>query len=203
MTTHEFARAVDEPVAVILDKHRIGLFRAAISHPTGGRGRATYYSREQVEHYNALKETAVDPITAIRVYSAEEAKLGFAALRAGKSLQDLVIDLTIHPSRARAIADDFASLGGGLYLSQSEVNSILAMELPGPTKLEKGADILELLKAVGSESACSCARGERSLCILCVNDRIRKAVVAASQKQTETAPDPQENADVFSPRRAG
>lgn len=204
LTTYEFARAVGEPAAVILEKHRIGMFKAAIHYPTGGRGKTTYYAREQIEQYNAMKDLTVDPVSALRVYAAEEAKAGFAAIQAGKTMRDLVIELGIHPARARAISDDYAAMGGGVYLAPDDLNAILALDMSGPTEIRSVKDILEILETASSNLTCSCGEGERALCITCVNDRVRKAAGAARQKQASPqAPENGDPDDEEAPRRAG
>lgn len=196
LTQREFARLVDDPLQTVIDKDRLGLFEAAI--PGGGRGHKKLYTYEQVEEYKKLKVSMKDPNAQMRFYTIEEAYAGFMALDEGKTIREMVVQLKIHPAKAEAIRADWVRAGEGVILDRKHVEAILSLGLSGPSSITRPEDVVEIVVAAAAEAEheCACKRAPASVCLRCVHDRVKNALLSAKKSEPTPSEDDDESGEI-------
>lgn len=98
----------------------------------------------------------------------------FRAMREGKSLADIVIEIGIHPAIARACADEYVDMTETLYLTHAEKKALDAMPmLEGQGfVLRNGEDLLDAVKKVLTKRS-TCARCQKRSSRFCGDDACR------------------------------
>lgn len=194
LTPSRFAERVGVTTGEILKLHQRGIFLAAV-HGGKGRGKQRLYTPEQVAECRQALRGVAQPRAApapklfnqFADVTAEDAQKGFRALRAGKDLEDLVLEDGLHPDTVVALMEAWTKLCGTIFVSAEILKQISLLTLDGPLPITSEKDLLEVLTIASSENACSaCKKQRRSVCKKCV----AVAVLQARQEERERMPPP-------------
>jgi hypothetical protein len=164
---------VGAPIIEVIDKHRAGVFTAAIGGRRG-RGAKTLYSQDQVEAWRARasREDIALGKEARRHFTGEEARKCFRLFLEGKGTAECVSEFGIHPLTVEAIYASWKQTKGELHVSAAALAKIQLLTLDGPLPITCESDLVEVLEiaARGNEpQPCGlCNKGERLACRRCV-----------------------------------
>lgn len=121
-------------------------------------------------------------------YTKAEAASVFAALEAGKNNIQCVIEFTMTPAAVDVLAQQYARMKGGLFLTGEMMEKINALPLDGPFPIEKASDLLTVLRMQTEITCLECKKEHRVYCKKCVIKAVR-AIKAKPVKGEEEGPD--------------
>ena len=106
-------------------------------------------------------------------YSSAEAVSVIKLLRAGRTLEDALIETELHPAVVLAIAKDHQHVAGSILLLPAQVESLNRLPFDGPRPIRTAEELVGVLESAASEVSCSaCKRKQRStLCASCIRDQ--------------------------------
>lgn len=172
LTPKQFAKLAGTTETALAAEHKKGYFRAAYGDPQGGRGKERRYTVQQLFLYRSRKSK----IEILDDYSGAQAQQCFRAFSSGKNERHCTEEFGIHPKIVARIHEHWAMCDDGIYISKEQVESIRAMPLDGPAKLETGQHIVEMLAAASEDALCAeCSKRARKVCVGCANKRRRTA----------------------------
>jgi hypothetical protein len=147
----------------------------------GDRGKV-YYRVQDIEALVATMRDKPDgnmmtPGMAAISYTGEQASMVFAALREGKSIDECIIDLKIIPAIVKALALEYASIKGALFLPGDVVTAINRLPLDGPMPITKAEEVLAVLTRAADPKCVECDKRYPILCKHCVNSAINRRLL--------------------------
>lgn len=124
-------------------------------------------------------------------YTSEEAVSVFEALRAGKTLEEIIIRTRIHPSIVQVIVKDYQHISGSIVILKPVMDEINRLPLDGPRPIRSATEMLEVLRDAAGEQRCSaCTTRRRSrFCPACLRD---KALARERKRAMGIEPPPDE-----------
>jgi hypothetical protein len=115
----------------------------------------------------AIAESKIDYRKMFR-YNAEEASKVFQMLKEQKPLEEIVIDLCLHPGTVRAITEEFRDITGAVVVLGRVMEQINDLPLDGNFPLVTGEEILEILTACAASTCEHCHKRPKAICKKCV-----------------------------------
>ena len=147
-------------------------------------------------HDDVMRGDAVSTSSSHVGYSDEQGAKVFELLKAGKPLEDIVIETRYHPIIVRAAANDYASFTGGMIVSKASLDAIHALPIEGVEVpiVSEGA-LVDLLRRYVELTCSSCKRRPpASRCMQCLNaeaqERLARARAAASAAVSDETSEP-------------
>jgi hypothetical protein len=200
LSQERFAEHVGVSAHEIYTLHQQGYFKAACAGGKG-RGKQRLYTPEQVVLCRQFLKGRSGPSSRVPAprgmpfshfgdITAEDARKGFQALRAGKKLEDLVLDEGLHPDTVVSLTLAWSKLSGALFVSRETLDKISLLTLDGPLPIVTEADLLEVLTIASDDNLCTtCRKQKRSTCKKC----LANAVFQGRQEEREKATRPVSN----------
>ena len=173
----------------VRSRERIGLYRPDVMTESG----YAYYTQASVKRYQEeiVKEESlgfayhrvkhssvpreIDRFLAKRPrYETSTASRMFDLLEAGKNCAEIVIELQIHPTIARAIYEDWIKLktldGGGFFVTRHQLEQMDALPLLGSWPISSAQELVENLREASQHTqlCISCNRSAAACCMTCV-----------------------------------
>lgn len=185
MSASQFAERVGTSESSLYRLHQRGSFVAAIGGGKG-RGRQRLYAPEQVAQCKQfLKGRVSQPrppgvlgsaFSHFGDITAEDARKGFQALRAGKKLEDLVLEEGLHPDTVVSLTHAWSRLTGSVFVSAATLAKIATLPLDGPVPIQSEEDLFEVLTIASRDTLCSvCKKHKKIACKNCVTDAVKQA----------------------------
>lgn len=174
LTRGALAKALGVSIQEVQRRLRVG---SLVPHTH--RGTEPVFTYAQYEEQRMLSRKRMNqaaPSTAAAVeYSGEDASVVFKALREGKTLDDIVIEASVHPLVVRAAAEAFAQLRGGLFVSAACMSELEKMPIDGEFPVQGDVQLIEMLRGALIDTACSeCRKRKRKVCLACAKSLARK-----------------------------
>lgn len=111
--------------------------------------------------------TSIDPRLILN-YTAKEAQQVFRMIADNVPLTRVVIQLGIHPAAIRAIVRDYGALDGAIFIPGTIMAQINALPLDGNFPIERGEEMLALLKNAATSDCLHCHKKPKAICKHCV-----------------------------------
>ena len=102
-------------------------------------------------------------------YNSEDSKKVFAMLKADKPLEDIVIELCLHPGIVRAITEEYKEITGAVLVSGKVMAEINELPLDGNFPLTTGEEILDILQTCAQAVCEACKTRPGVICKRCVS----------------------------------
>lgn len=122
-------------------------------------------------------------------YTANEFASCVKLLRAGNTLEDVIVETELHPTVAMVIVRDYQDVSGAMLIPRVIMEEINTLPLPGTFPIKSPPHLLEILKACARDQndCANCKKRTRHLlCAPCLRDRTRER----RRARTEPSPAP-------------
>lgn len=118
-------------------------------------------------------------------FTPDQAAIIFQLLEQGKTRTQCVIEAKIHPEIVDTVAQHYATLSGGLMISQAGLKTINSMTMDGPLPVGTEKEIIELIEYLGKATCLECHKKPRAFCHGCVKTALKKARSMAAEKNED------------------
>ena len=173
MSRAGLAKAMGVSLQEVQRRMRVGTL-VAHTH-RGGEPLFTYNQLEEQRMLSRKKVSQANPGTVTIEYTGDDASVVFKALREGKTLDDIVVDHSVHPLVVKAAAEAFAQLRGGFFVSSESSRDLEKLPIDGEFPVQTGTQLVEMLRGALTDVACSeCQKKTRKVCLACARNLARK-----------------------------